>query len=69
MEVPQDSSATPVAELIGVRKTYHLDMVEVPVIHGIDLLPLPDGPINTVKWAGRINRSMPWITGTSTKSR
>ena len=41
MEAPQDNNATPVAELIGVRKTYKLDTVEVPVIHGIDLLIRP----------------------------
>ena len=40
MEVPDESSA-PVAELTGVRKTYQLDSVEVPVIHGLDLLIRP----------------------------
>ncbi len=36
-----DDSLAPVAELRKVKKTYHLDAVEVPVIHGIDLLVRP----------------------------
>jgi putative ABC transport system ATP-binding protein len=38
---PPDDSAAPVAELRKISKTYHLDDVEVPVIHGIDLLIRP----------------------------
>ena len=40
MEVPDESTA-PVAELTGIRKTYQLDSVAVPVLHGIDLLIRP----------------------------
>jgi putative ABC transport system ATP-binding protein len=40
MDRPEDDLA-PVAELRKIRKTYHLDDVEVPVIHGIDLLIRP----------------------------
>ncbi len=38
---PAAASPAPVAELIGVHKTYHLDEVEVPVIRGVDLLVRP----------------------------
>ena len=43
-ETPEDrpsDASTPVAELRKVKKTYRLDAVEVPVIHGIDLLVRP----------------------------
>ena len=36
-----DEPIAPVAELRNIRKTYRLDDVEVPVIHGIDLLIRP----------------------------
>jgi len=36
-----DASPAPVAELRRIKKSYQLDAVEVPVIHGIDLLIRP----------------------------
>ena len=40
IEIP-DESLAPVVELRKIKKSYRLDAVEVPVIHGIDLLIRP----------------------------